>query len=313
MAILKYKKGQERDIVLEKSDYKTSVFHDQYARSLNLLNTYISDLDDRSLKTIAFCGGRGDGKTSCMASVLEIICKIHDEDTDVCRFIRSSACHKLADMSFDVMKMIDPSFFDENHNVLEIIIGHLYNSYREYSSRLDNPDLMLKNQLMSSFQEVKKSLFLLKGGALDSINDLKELSVLSASITLHQQMETLIERYLKFTGKGFLIIPIDDMDLNMQYAYSMCEQIRKYLSVPKCVVLISLYVDQLEKVVSHVYRKSMDNPEYVPDSKIHEMAERYLSKLLPNSSRVSMPNPYRLGDISIVIDDGLESLSKTLL
>lgn len=304
MTKLKYKKGQERDIVLEKSDYKDSVFHDQYTRSLNLLNAYVSDLEDRSLKTIAFCGGRGDGKTSCMKSVLDIIDKAQDTDSPAYNFIKNSACRQISSKRFNALDVIDPAFFDDNHNVLEIIIGHLYNAYHMYSAKISNPDLTQKNQLQTSFQEVKRSLFVLSAGGYDSINDLTELSVLSASITLHHQMETLIERYLKFIDKDVLIIPIDDMDLNMDHAYRMCEQIRKYLCIPRCVVMISLKIDQLEKVVSYIYRKSIKNETYISDSEIHEMAERYLNKLLPISSRIYMPNPYELGEIDIDINDG---------
>lgn len=305
MAKLKYKRGQERDIVLEKSNYEDSVFRDQYMRSLNLLNSYMADIDDHSLKSIVYCGGRGDGKTSCMMSTLEIIDQMRDETSDAYRFIKGSNSSNIWNKGIDVMEMIDPSFFDDAHNVLEIIIGHLYNAYRTHNDSITNPDLTQKNQLNVSFQEVKRSLLVVNGGRCDSINELKELSVLSASITLHRQMALLIERYLKFIGKDVLIIPIDDMDLNMDHAYRMCEQIRKYLCVPKCVVMISLKVDQLEKVVSYMYRKSINNETYVPDGEIHEMAERYLNKLLPTSSRIYMPNPFDLGDIEIEINDDL--------
>ena len=48
--------------------------------------------------------------------------------------------------------------------------------------------------------------------------------------------------------KHYLVIPIDDLDMNIKNGYEQLEQIRKYLMIPKVIVLISANYDQLEKI-----------------------------------------------------------------
>lgn len=307
MSRLKYSIGQERDIVLENTNYEESVFHDQYARGIRILDSYFQDIEkDGSLKTIAVCGGRGDGKTSCMQTMLGIFDSMKRKDSEAYRFVISQGCEKLTEKKLKILDLIDPSFFDDDHNVLEIIIGHIYNSYKKFldANFAENLDHELKNILSNCFQEVKRSLNAMRGGKVDGLNDLMDLSLLSSSITLREQIKNLVEKYLKFVNADCLIVPIDDIDLNMEHAYMMCEQIRKYLPVPRCIVAINVKIDQLEKVVNIAFRSSVKHSNLLSKHESYEMSERYLNKLLSVSSRIDMPKPYELPNIEIVINDG---------
>lgn len=89
--------GDEDRVVIEKKDYGTSLFSSQYTAALGVLRRLIDIPNDDECypgqgnsRIIAFCGDRGAGKTSCMMSV------------------------------------IDPSFFDESHNILELVLGQMY-------------------------------------------------------------------------------------------------------------------------------------------------------------------------------------------
>lgn len=304
--LLKYKRGQERDIVLEKERFDESVFHDQYVRGLRILESYSDDIKDYSLKTVVFCGGRGDGKTSCMKTVMNILNACSDSKSEEYHFLKDNRLDGLSKRKFEILDLIDPSFFDDNHNVLEIIIAHLYNSYRKFlkSEGGKDCDMEHRNRLHTCLQEVKKSLFTIRGNSVESINDLMELSVLSTSITLREQMKELVDKYLSFVNGDCIVVPIDDIDLNIKHAYKMCEQVRKYLCIPKCIVVISVKVTQLENVVTMAFKENAVGDKIITDSEIREMAKRYLNKLLPVSTRVDMPKPYELGDIKIEIRDG---------
>lgn len=59
---------------------------------------------------------------------------------------------------------------------------------------------------------------------------LQELEALSVGLTLKESIETLVNRFLEYVGKDYLVITIDDLDLNIQGAYLMSEHIRKYLT-----------------------------------------------------------------------------------
>jgi len=304
MAILKYNIGQERDIVLEKNDYDNSVFYDQYVRALSLVDTYIKDKSLKSSKIISFCGDRGDGKTSCMTTVINIIANKDDANSESAKFVARQRLLNLEKNKAYALELIDPSFFDEDHNVLEIVIGHLYNAFKSLSN---NCNFDSKNRVLNSFQKVKKSLCLLRDSNLEAINGLHELDILSSSILLRKQMEDLITNFLSYIKKDIIIIPIDDIDLNMAHAYKMCEQIRKYLSIQNCIVFTGVKISQLLEAVECAISQSIygfqNVKAIISENEIFEMAEKYINKLLPISGRVNMPKPYSMGEVVIRIEE----------
>lgn len=65
-------KGEETGIVTEKSDFGQSLFTEQYVKSHHLF-TRIFNYNTEQSNIIAFCGDRGEGKTSCMKSFCNLL------------------------------------------------------------------------------------------------------------------------------------------------------------------------------------------------------------------------------------------------
>lgn len=301
-AVIKYRKGQERNIVIEKGEYADSIFSEQYERALRLTHAFVNDNDTDSLKTISFCGERGEGKTSCMATVLKILEHSANPHSDAGRYLQSLGLEQLSSLKIDQLKIIDPSFFKEYRNVLEIVVSQIYASFKTKN----NDDQSKHRALLSSFQQVKKSLCIIASEEAYSIDEIHDLSVLAAGIDLKNQMAQLVKHYLEYVGADILIIPIDDIDLNMRHAYKMCEQIRKYLSVPNCVVYLSAKIPQLQKVIADALSsdKKYKNTGFWSEKEFTDMSNQYLNKLLPISSRVNLPKAYTFEDTAIEIYNG---------
>ena len=311
MKTIIYKPGQERVPLLEKKDFEDSIFYDQYVQAFNLIDTFLEkdNRNDESLKCVAFCGDRGEGKTSCMLSVLEIIAHYSDNNSSAKGFISSLKCEKISNSKPAIIDIIDPSFFDESKNVLEIIIGQLYNTFKEIK---DNDRIDLRNKVYHAFNEVNTTLTEIRNGDVDSLNNLHALSVLAANIRLQKKIATLVDAYLNYVESDYLIIPVDDIDLDVVHAYRMCEEIRKYLCVPRCIVLIAFKIEQLQDVVAQAMKCSIGTPgssfTFFPDEKIVEMAKKYINKLIPVTSRVEMPKAYSLADMSVEVSMGESSV-----
>ena len=62
-------KGEETDIVIERDNLNSSIFSDQYKYGLGLMENMLH-ATGRVSNIIAFCGDRGEGKTSCMRSFM---------------------------------------------------------------------------------------------------------------------------------------------------------------------------------------------------------------------------------------------------
>ena len=140
--------GDEDKVVVEKGEYATSLFSSQYTAAFGVLKRLVEIPDDEDCcpgqgnsRIIAFCGDRGAGKTSCMMSVryaIEHCCRREDNESDREKSEReeiqkylSSYDLKSEQLDFDILKPIDPSFFDESHNILELVLGQMYLRFKD--------------------------------------------------------------------------------------------------------------------------------------------------------------------------------------
>lgn len=73
---------------------------------------------------IAFCGERGEGKSSVMMSFVNAV--YNDSENEIFK-----NCTNLKNACFVEPVLIDPSFFDDVHNVLGIVLAKIFRKYYE--------------------------------------------------------------------------------------------------------------------------------------------------------------------------------------
>ena len=301
--------GEENGIVKEHDAYMDSIFSEQYSQSIKLLDGLVNKmttekaeyntlrsvgLDDMTPNLVAFCGDRGEGKTSCMCSVIDMLRnKKHGNVQE--QYLLSQGAETLNLNKLECLSLVNPAFFDHNHNVLELLLGEMYKNFKNAPDDYSNSsDLLLR------FQETKLCLKHLDKTKREMYDVIEELDALSAGVTLRDTIADLFREYLAFTQSDFLVISVDDLDLNMNEAYIMAEQIRKYLSNPYCLVLISVKVDQLIEVVENTITAELEDGSKID---VNDMAVKYVEKLLPSGSRVNMPKTYELCSYNLEIMD----------
>lgn len=301
--------GEENGIVKEHDAYNDSIFSEQYSQAIKLLDGLVfrmkvekkeysehlsEGLDDMAPNLVAFCGDRGEGKTSCMCSVIDML-KNKKNDNVQGKYLLSQGAENLNSVKLECLSLVNPAFFDHNHNILELLLGEMYKIFKKSPDDNSNSaDLLLK------FQEAKLCLKHLDKAKREMYDVIEELDALSAGVNLRYAIADLFREYLAYTQRDFLVISVDDLDLNMNEAYIMAEQIRKYLSNPFCLVLISVKVDQLMEVVENTISAELENGSKVD---VNDMAVKYVEKLLPSSSRVNMPKTYELCSYNLEILD----------
>lgn len=291
-------KGEEHGVVIEKENFNESMFYAQYNKAYSILQDMMArnaaiikekaPTITMTPNIIAFCGDRGEGKTSCMESFTQ---KIKNEEK----------------LSLAFMDLIDPAFFDNDHNVVELILGLLYKNFvkivgemkEETEDEVENresPEMYdnLEKEVSTLFQRARLCLRNMAEGKERMFDPLEQLSVMVSGMSLHERIEELFEKYLEWVGgktgaKQCLIIRIDDIDLNMEGAYEMLEGLRIYLNNPRCIILMSAKIDQLQKVVAEGLIKQMKEPEKFDTN---AMALRYIIKVIPVGRQVNMPKVY---------------------
>lgn len=290
-----------------------SLFNEQYIKVFEEIENYLAprpkENDERfNIKQneqinniMAFVGERGSGKTSCMLSVANAL-----EYKSQNSFGEYS---QIAHTCFHSIDLIDPSFFDEKCNVLNIIIAKLFRKFKKKEDKVhcsDKSRFDKKQNLVEMFQRVQASLNCIIGGKQHSEDDLEQLIDLSASVNLCDDIQDLVDSYLEYmyTKKDVLIIMVDDIDLNTQHAHIMAEQIRKYFIHPNVIILLAVKIDQLANVMKRQYTeefKCLLGKQMTLES-IDEMVDRYLNKLIPHPQRIFLPDLETFFEMPLTIE-----------
>ena len=322
MAEITIIKGQEFMIAVKKEITKEDLFIEQYRRAADMLDKIVeSTMDvknrekswswksqDFENNIIAFCGERGEGKSSAMLTFVNAV--YSDQKNDI-----FTNCENLRGISFAEPILIDPSLFDDVHNVLDIVLAKIFRSfYNCYNNDNQCVDERTRESLIDSFQKVYRYVSLINNqkqmldDEFDYEGNISKLMKLGESTNLKEELGGLINDYLKFMRKSQLIIAIDDLDLCSANAYKMAEQIRKYLIIPHVCIVLSVKIEQLELCIREknlkdfqaIYKNKDSEVLIQLNKEVQTMAERYVAKLIPRQRRIYLPKVQRFEDVRII-------------
>lgn len=289
-----------------REDFDKSFFKEAYDKAESCLSDIVNFEYDKDYKSndfnniIAFVGDRGSGKTSTMKS------------------FRNSLTSKNKDSKFLLLDIIDPMLFSNKDSIIEIVVAQMF---KEFSNKKSNDNLMKKKELARRFEKVYEDIKMIhtsKGNILEqSYDNLEALIDLTSAISLKDDLNELITNYLKYKSEDdkvsetFIVISIDDLDMNLTVGEKMLEDIRKYLVLPNVVILMAVKIEQLEEVVAQKFTNDLKgNLELAKciekqrefKTGIDDKTEKYLEKLIPFSRRVYMPN-LSVNDFNVKIND----------
>lgn len=323
METIKFYVGEENKTIMETSSFKSSIFYHQYEKALSLFQRIWNAKDEEyydNSNIIAFCGERGDGKTSCLRSVRHIL-QNANAWTDFPEFASFAQLDTVKlNESIYVLDILDPAYFDRTHNLVDLILGQMYSVVVEEENKeqcghrpqgLYDEKYSKRKDLLAQFQKAKRCMSYLEADKRDLYDQYEELSVLAASVGLKKSIKDLFDKFLNYFKKKKLVISIDDLDLNMSEGDKMVEELRKYLCNDTCIILLSVKIDQLIRVVQNANKKAIHTSS-ISDANLYEMAVKYVNKLIPSSHRVTMPVIYSMADNAIEIYEGREATEPIL-
>lgn len=309
--------GDEYKIKIEREkEFKDSIFKEVYTQAAKNVDEIISQSkndektnesisNDDYNNVIAFTGERGTGKSSSMISFADALKEKSNTDA-FCKDIKEiEILENIKVSKIKSLDIIDPSLFRNEDKLFEIIISKMFSKFQLELKKSDNKIKKdNKRDLIKKFQKVFNNLKVVHNGKSDIYDKeaIEALSDLAFGTNLKDNFKKLVDEYLlcmynidnKKGETGFLLIPIDDFDLNISGAYEMLEDIRQFLIQSNVIILIACKIEQLEDSIEQNFRTEYkimmpkDGINYLSDEP-SDMASKYLLKLIPSNRRTIIP------------------------
>lgn len=333
--VIEIEKGNESVVLIDDIYKKGTFFSSVYYKAADLLcGMCLNDVkqvrcgvsDDggepETNNIIIFCAERGGGKSSALRSFANALNKLGESSEEKKSFDFPNELNRWEDVKntcfFSVLNVIDPSFICEKEPLMRIILSRMFLKIRDLwdetrAKRGSYDDVFANKEQVDIIKRFKKCYKLLEviyrdSEKFDSDDDLYDLSILGDSSRLKIEFGELVDCYLKMFAsdsrckkdKGYLVIQIDDTDLNTKGAYQIIEDIRKYCTLPNVIVLMALDMEQIIKVVEQhfvcdfktlidVEKNVKTELKALRSNDCLNMAVKYIDKIMPAGQQIHLP------------------------
>lgn len=280
----------------------------------NQIGTTAQRNREQILNVVFFTGERGAGKTSAMLSFMEFL-------KDYYRNLNARDYSMPEEFQLDARKpymftgieCIDASTLNEKDDLLGSVLSSMMTKWNREEERSGSSSGIYrgrdydhnKYELRVNFNKLYNRLKDLrsKNDVMEKDSDafLETLEQLSLSRNVKTSFKELVESYLRIMdypqsrdeialSNHFLVIPIDDLDMNINYGFMLLEQIRKFLMLPNVIVLLSGNYEQLEKICCNHYAKEFDKLQKTEynNNYVVRLAREYLEKIVPRQNQVNL-------------------------
>lgn len=279
---------------------------------------------DNASNIIAFLGGRGTGKSTAMNEFCHILESLNNNEK--CRWwldcsieqreIREKLYSKK--LLFKVINIIEASNLEDKEDLFELILASIF---REYERNVENgkhgfeEQQYRKAEMLKLFNEILSGYYAIKNVRNEEFGDsyISKLKYMSSSMDIRKKVKRLIDKlFEEFYGHPkdyFLVIAIDDLDLNIAHGYEMLEQIHKYFFLPNILIVLSADYDQIHYICKYHYVKEFSGGKsHVTEADVlnqcSELSKDYFTKVFPIDLRVYMPDLQKMSR-KIVVEDNI--------
>lgn len=237
--------------------------------------------------TISILGTRGSGKTSFMKSLLNL---------------------EWADEKIQILGVLDPTLIEEKGHPFLTIIAEINNLV---ISRLEKEDVCVSSCRKVCRQRWEEQLKSLAEGlpTLDAMEPSFEkwqdadyimksgLKRVKGARDLARNFHSLLKCALKILDKKAFLIALDDIDVDFLKGWPVLETLRKYLTTPLIITLLSGDFDLYSMAIRKQQWKNFGRPLLVNegeklerliafDNLVTQMEGQYIQKVLSPNNRI---------------------------
>ena len=290
---------------------------------------------------ICFVGGRGTGKTSAMLSFMEALKDYYYEKKEDIFYLINDGEPNHSNFSFLCIDHIDASLLENGEDLFEVILTMMYKKLVSLEKaqylKKENFDYR-KQRILEQLEGLVAGIRNLKARKNEKIgfdefsSYLGTIKSMSGSLALKEDFEKLVREYLEIiqfkkegvyysdggssVASSYLVITIDDIDLNLEYGYEMLEQIHRYMMIRNVIVLLSMDDIQMHKVCERhfwdLYKNNLNKKRSLEwEEHILYISRQYMKKVIPIYRRIYMPRIEELKETLSIVQKDSKSM-KTL-
>ena len=218
-------------LIEEKYEKEQSLFYDVYKGAANNIYDIIKNKESFRIELfsnpcIAFVGKRGTGKSSAMSSFANFL-DISNKDN--CVWIKDDLVRKsIEEADFFVLPAIDTANMGNNETIIADVSAEMFSSYRKNENVISVDD---KRMFIKSIKEINETAISKSSGEWIKQGD-NLLNVTNNVVHMKNLFENTVNCFLRIMPKtrnsknSFLVIQIDDLDMNISNSYNIMEEIR---------------------------------------------------------------------------------------
>ena len=305
MGILKIPQIPQYGVLIE-NDYgkENSLFHEVYQGAAKNVYDIINKQNQQRNELffnpcIAFVGERGTGKSSAMSSFANFL---ENSTEKTCEWIDNDLIkQKIAKTKFYTLSPIDTANMGAQETIIADVSAELFTEFEKESN---NINVEQKRQFIKTIKEVNETAILKSNGEWNQQGD-QLLRETEKVVHINNLFKKVVKEYLKIVKRNediencFLVIQIDDLDMNISNSYSIMEEIRNILSVSNVIILLSVDLEQLKSVLKINFENLLTANNVCKIDEVQhgfekiriskDLAYKYIEKLIPINRRHYMP------------------------
>ena len=238
--------------------------------------------DSRSHNAISIDGDRGTGKTSVLVNLKNYLCQDSGNTED---------SHQKLLQDIHILDPIDPTLLEDGESLfLHVIVAAVLNDETVKLKQRHYPEQA--RALNQSLEKLAQGLASVEGQK--HMHGMDKIRAMYGNRHLADCVQSFFCSALTLLAKKLLVLPIDDVDTSLSRAFENLEIIRRYLTTPYVLPIVSgdrsLYTEVTWRDFhGRLIEDSTYRSEEAYQISLH-LANEYQRKILPLPRRLTMPD-----------------------
>ncbi|XPV77513.1 MAG: hypothetical protein ACNI27_06275 [Desulfovibrio sp.] len=194
---------------------------------------------------------------------------------------------------------IDPTLLAMNDNFVNVVIAHLFNEV-EQSLRIAKQSV--KEEFYRELSRLAESLGQYESH--DGLPGIDRIVSYKSGIQLRQAFQSFVEVCLGLVDADAIVIPIDDVDMALRQAFDVLDVVRRLLSCPYIIPVVSGDDALYRPLIRSHFRKGgkEGRDQILLKGQATDLTDAYLTKIFPNQNRLALLPLERLVEKMVLKD-----------